>query len=303
MSFTWWWYPTRRFAVGNFPCAVAMRARGGMIESELTICGLAVACDAKPVMGPGASDNHRLTGPLPDGRMLSVEAGYASVWTTGVVARMDDVVVYESHLGRTIAFPESLKASAESSHKAGAFAPKNSLPIAIDILTGLLFFVVAKATDLTTAALAGVAVGVALVVYQRITKIDVTGGLALFGIAMLCISAALALAFHSDDWVKMRGTITGMIAATLFLTDGLLGGKRLAIGLTRYLPFPDIDPGRLGIGMGVLGLFMAALNYVVARIASTDIWLFYTTFLDIFIVMALAYVVVNFARGKARAAP
>ena len=54
--------------------------------------------------------------------------------------------------------------------------------------------------------------------------------------------------------VKMRSTIVGLISAALFLGDGLLGGNRLGRGMARYLPYNDIDPGRLALGVGLLGL-------------------------------------------------
>ena len=57
-------------------------------------------------------------------------------------------------------------------------------------------------------------------------------------------------------------------------------------------------PSRLAFGMGVLGLAMAGLNYLVAAFASTDVWLFYTTFVDFFLVIALVIVVFSFARGR-----
>jgi intracellular septation protein A len=181
----------------------------------------------------------------------------------------------------------------------------NRVPIAVDIILGLLFYVVAKMTDLSTAAIAGAAVGVALLIVQRFVKVDLVGGLALFGVVMLLISAGLAIAFQ-DDWaVKMRTSIVGVITAVLFLGDGLLGGNRLGKGLARYLPYRDMDAARLAIGMGVLGLVMAGLNYVVAAIASTDVWLFYTTFVDFFLVMLLIVLVLRYARkqpllGRAR---
>ena len=134
---------------------------------------------------------------------------------------------------------------------------RNKVPIIVDIALGLLFFAVAKLTDLPTAAIVGAAAGLALVVAQRFVKADLLGGLALFGIVMLLLSAALAIAFQ-DDWaVKMRSTILGVISAILFLGDGLLGGNRLGRGLSRYLPYSDLDPGRLALGMGLLGLVMA----------------------------------------------
>ena len=186
----------------------------------------------------------------------------------------------------------------DNQDNAGALAPGNRLPFAIDVATGLLFFAVAKWTDLTTAALVGVGVGVALVLFQRVTRIDVTGGLALFGIAMLALSAAFALYFQDEEIIKLRGTIIGSFSAALFFIDGLFGGRLLAARLARFLPYNDIDHGRLGIGLGLLGLVMAALNFAVARLASTDQWLFYTTFLDTVIMLGLALMVMRYARPR-----
>lgn len=180
----------------------------------------------------------------------------------------------------------------------GVFARHNRLPFAIDIITGLLFYFVAKFTDLQTAAIVGVVVGFALVLFQRITKIDVTGGLALFGILMLCISAGLAFWLNDDEWIKLRGTITGLIAASFFIIDGARGGPYIGKGLARYMPYSDIDPGRFAILMGVIGVIMAALNYGAAKWLSTDNWLFYKTFVDNFIVFGLVFFALRYARLK-----
>jgi intracellular septation protein A len=85
----------------------------------------------------------------------------------------------------------------------------------------------------------------------------------------------------------------------LFHHRGLRGGHYVGRGLARYMPYSDIDPGRMAFSMGLVGLVMAALNYVVAKIASTDVWLFYKTFVDFFIVAGLAMVAVRFARKPA----
>lgn len=315
MSFTWWVYPTRRFAIDGLRFAVKSKARGDGLHSTLQMLEVEQASDHTPIFGPEAVRNHGLSATLPDGRQLQVELGYIGLWTTGIVARLDGEIVHESHPGRTPAYPEKYRdAAAQSSSMAdslgksaggsagsyqmGAFAPENRLPFAVDIATGLLFFIVAKLTDLQTAALVGVAVGFALVAYQRITKIDVTGGLALFGIVMLAISAGLAMVSADDEWIKMRGTITGLIAAGFFIIDGLLGGKYIGKGLARYMPYADIDRSRFAIGMGLLGAGMAGLNYAAAKMLSTDNWLFYTTFLDMPIVMLMVFVVIKFARPK-----
>jgi len=187
--------------------------------------------------------------------------------------------------------------SGQDTHS-GVFARHNRLPFAIDVATGLLFYFIAKMTDLQTAALVGVAVGFGLVTFQRITKIDVTGGLALFGILMLCISAGLAVWLNDDEWIKQRGTITGLIAASFFIIDGARGGPYIGKGLARYMPYSDIHAGRFAIVMGVIGLIMAALNYGAAKLLTTDNWLFYKTFVDNFIVIGLVLLAMRYARTK-----
>jgi intracellular septation protein A len=317
MSVAWWWYPTQRFTIDGLAFAVTARAQTDGLVTRLSMLGVEAATDRTPLMGPESVRNHRLAMTLPDGRRLEVEAGYMGVWTIGIVARLDGQTVHESHPGRAPAYPEKYRDAAlqypsmgeamktgwregggREALNSGVFAKRNRLPIAVDIACGLLFYVIALFTDLTTAALIGAAIGIGLVVFQRITGIDVTGGLVLFGIVMLLISTGLALALQDQAWIKLRGTITGLIAATLFLGDGLLGGKRLARGMARYLPYDDIDPGRLGIGIGFVALAMAGLNFAVARYASTDVWLFYKTFVD-FAIAALLFVgVLSFARAK-----
>lgn len=288
----------RRFALDGVPCEVVVRAEFAGLHSELFVAGLVQATDFTPTMGADATRNHRLAGLLPSGERFEVEAGYISWVNVGIAVRRDARVVHESHPGRTIAFPANAAKMATDPGADMSRYKANKVPILVDLALGLLFFVVAKLTDLSTAALVGAAVGIALVIAQRFVKVDLTGGLALFGVVLLLISAGLAIAFQDDMAVKMRGTIVGAISATLFLGDGLLGGNRLGKALTRYLPYNDIDPGRLALGMGVLGLVMAGLNYAVAVLASTDVWLFYTTFVDFFLVMLMILVVFSYARGR-----
>lgn len=310
MSLTWWRYPTRSFSIDGLDFAVTSRARTDGLHSSLTMLGVEQARECTPILGPASVRNHRLVATLPDSRVLDVELGYMGAWTTGVVARLNDAVVYESHLGRVPAYPQKYRDAAiqhksvnaafrgnDPASSGGVFAKENRIPFAIDIVTGLLFYVVAKLTDLQTAAAVGVVVGFGLVLFQKVTKIDVTGGLALFGIVMLCISAGLAYWLADDEWIKLRGTITGIIAASFFLIDGARGGPYIGKGLARYMPYSDIRPGRFAIGMGCVGLLMAVLNYGAAKLLSTDAWLFYTTFIDFFIVAGLIIFVLRFARS------
>ena len=288
----------RRFELDGQPCEVVVWVEMDGVHSELSVAGMPQASDFTPAMGPDAARNHRLSGMLPTGERFEVEAGYISWTSVGIAVRREGHVVHESHPGKTIAYPaRAAKMAADPGADMSRYKA-NKVPILVDIALGLLFFVVAKFTDLSTAALVGAAAGIALVIAQRFVKVDLTGGLALFGVVMLLISAGLAIAFQDDMAIKMRGTIVGTISAVLFLGDGLLGGNRLGKALTRYLPYNDIDPARLALGMGVLGLVMAALNYLVAELASTDVWLFYTTFVDFFLVMLLIFAVFSYARGR-----
>ena len=316
MALTWWRYRTRRFSVDGLQFVVRSHAASDGLHSALSMLDVEQARDCTPLLGPDAVRNHRLSCVLPNGRMLEVELGYITSLTTGIVARVDGEVVHESHPGVMPAYPEkyradtvkhaSMKDAFQSANgdqpnpfSSGVFAKNNRLPFTIDVITGLLFYVIAKMTDLQTAAMVGVAVGFALVLFQFFTKIDVTGGLALFGIVMLAISAGLAWYLADEQWVKLRGTITGLIGASFFIIDGLRGGHYVGRGLARYMPYSDIDPGRMAFSMGLVGVIMAALNYAVVKLFSTDAWLFYKTFVDFFIVAALAMVAVRFARKPA----
>lgn len=307
MAFTWWWYPSRSFEHEERRYALTPRARTDGLVTQLRRNGAVVSEDKTPLAGLEAVRNHRHAVALPDGRMLDVEAGYTGLWSLGLHARVDGATVHESDPGRPLAYPEPYRskiiaAGAEGSAANKAAAEKwkrNRLPLGVDIGCSLLFFALAKVFGLTTAALAMAGVGVLLVIAQRVTRLDLTGGLAIFGIAIGLLGAGYAWFFQDEELIKLRGTILGSLTAGLFLLDGLFGGKRLAGKLLRYMPYDDMDAGRLGIGMGVMGLVMAALNYLVAKLASTDWWLFYTTFLDMPLVFALVFLVFRFARGNA----
>ena len=297
------WLYKRRFAVGVHDGWVLIDSRTSGIFSSLWIDGAQVANDFTPAIGPESVRNHRLATVFPDGRQVEIDAGYNSWLNTGIVVRVNGELVYESHPGRPIALPKRAVKTMMQHNPAGNPAydvgklKRNKVPIIVDIATGLLFFVVAKLTDLRTAALIGAAVGIALVVVQRFVKVDLIGGLALFGIFMLLVSAGLAIAFEDDAMIKQRSTIVGLIGAAFFLFDGLaLKGRRLGHGISRYIAYNDIDDARMAIGAGLCGLVMAASNWIVVKIVSTGVWLFYTTFVDIFLSIGLILLAVRWAR-------
>ena len=105
---------------------------------------------------------------------------------------------------------------------------RNKYSIYADMALGALFFIVGKLTqDLALAALIGAGAGLLLVVMQRFVKVDLLGGFAVFGTIMLLISAAFSLALQDDYWVQMKGTVLGLLTASLFMIDGLAASRRL----------------------------------------------------------------------------
>ena len=174
---------------------------------------------------------------------------------------------------------------------------RNKYSLFVDLGLGALFFVLAKATDdLTLAALVTAGAGLAVVVVQRFVKVDLLGGLAMFGVAMLLVSAGFSW-FFADDWaVKMKSTILGIFVATLTLGDAVFNRGRYFGGrLLRYMPQP-LDARRLATGLGLLGLVMAAVNWLFAEFTSKDTWLYYTSFGDFLLSMALVFAVLHYAR-------
>jgi intracellular septation protein A len=294
MALAWWWYPKKRWTEDGHAHEFRAHARTDGFSTEVWTDGVRVSTDRTPLMGPDAVRNHRHV--LPCG--AEVEAGFVGLWGAGAVVRRNGRVVHETHPGRSVAYPQSMvDQTVNSSYDAEKWR-QNRLPIAVDIGCSLLFFVLAKTLGLTEAALIMAGIGVALYLAQLATKLDFTGGLALFGIAVSLAGAGFAWAFQDPEIVKLRGTVIGSAVAGLFLLDGLLGGRRLAGKLVRYMPYDDMDSGRFGIGLGVTGLVTAGLNYAVAKLVSTDIWLFYTTFLDMPLAFALMFATIGYARGK-----
>jgi intracellular septation protein A len=162
--------------------------------------------------------------------------------------------------------------------------------------------VVGKMSEsLVTPALVCAGAGLVLIIVQRFVKVDLLGGLALFGVAVLCVSAAFAW-FFQDDWaIKMRSTIVGGAVAAVMFADAIFNrGNYFGGRLARFMPNP-IDTRRMAAGLAGLGVVMALLNWGVAKFFSKDIWLAYTSFGDIALSVLLAMAVIRFAERPATA--
>ncbi len=221
---------------------------------------------------------------------VTVHAGFLSWWNLGIEVKQDNALIYASHPGKDIYFLSKKLAKFDGSSDADVAKKqelqaqkwqKNKHSIFADIGLGITFYIVAKVTgDLNLAALVGVVLGLSLVVIQRFVKIDLLGGFAVFGTIMLMISGILSLIFQDPYFVQLKGTIMGLIGASVFLTDGVFRqGRYFGNRFERYFN-SAIDKQFFIIGLGIIGLVMASANYLVATYLSEDTWLTYKTFID-----------------------
>jgi intracellular septation protein A len=308
------WTYKRPFVIDDISGVVHTVTTTSEMASTLYVNNVAVTTDTFLTKGARVLRNNHLSYTLPDGRQLDIEAGYVGWWKAEIAVTLNGVLRYESKPGATIQWPqmmgktyaknanptpeEEAARAAEEQRQRDQFK-RNKPSLFFDIFIALLFFVVAKYSNLSTAALVSAGAGIIGWIVQRITKIDLMGGLATFGIIMSLITAGYAIAFQDEEMVKMRSTILGAFTALLFLSDGLVGGRFLGKRLVRFMPHPDTSPARLALGLGLMGLVMAGLNYGVAKVFSTDVWLFYTTFLDTGLAIAMVFGVIKYATPKA----
>ncbi len=233
-------------------------------------------------------------------------AGPRNAWSYGLKVMRRDQTLWQSHENphAYLSKMQDLLTSRQDGRPVfeGHAFKRNAPAIITDIALGLLFFAVGKATDLRTAALVTAAVGLSLVPIQWLinryapSKIDLLGGLALFGVVMMLLSAGLSWYFDSEFAVQLKATIMGSIAATCFALDAMTGGRVMARRLSTYLAYRDLNLQRLSIGMALCGYTMAGINLAVALSFSKDTWLYYTTWGDFVVVIVLTQWALNWSR-------
>ena len=268
-----------------------------LVRDETILLGAAFDCR-----------NHRLCHTLPVGSKLEVEIGYLNWFNTGIRVCISGALVHESHPGRDILFLTRVRKASlgdkteqqlqEQRERDAAQWALNRPSLIIDIALGLLFFAVSKVTgNLTTAALVGAVAGLTVVLAQRFVKLDLLGGLAMFGVFTLLLSAGFSLWFQDERMVQLKGSILGVLVAGLIFGDGLFNrGRYFGARLARYLIGMTVDARRLSLGIAMLGLIMAGLNLMAMHWLSKDAWLTYTTFVDAPLAMVLGLLVFRFAK-------
>ena len=268
------------------------------------------------VLGAVSEGVHGDSGESNQKRSAQLMAGFDNGGSLAIAVTEVGRAVYESHPGRSLQVDRSSVQTVASEEAPGGLSveqmtqlsqrkwQRNKYSIYADMALGALFFIVGKVTeDLALAALIGAGAGLLLVAAQRFVKVDLLGGFAVFGTIMLLISAAFSLALQDDYWVQMKGTVLGLLTASLFMIDGLLRrGAYFGARIERYMPLP-LHHDRIAIGMSLVGVVMAVANYYVANHFTEDFWLTWTTFLDLPLSMALFYAVIFWARKRSADEP
>ena len=268
------------------------------------------------VLGAVSEGVHGDSGESNQKRSAQLMAGFDNGGSLAIAVTEGGRTIYESHPGRSLQVDRSSVQTVTSEEAPGGLSveqmtqlsqrkwQRNKYSIYADMALGALFFIVGKVTeDLALAALIGAGAGLLLVAAQRFVKVDLLGGFAVFGTIMLLISAAFSLALQDDYWVQMKGTVLGLLTASLFMIDWLLRrGAYFGARIERYMPLP-LHHDRIAIGMSLVGVVMAVANYYVANHFTEDFWLTWTTFLDLPLSMALFYAVIFWARKRSADEP
>lgn len=302
------WKYKFRFNVDTDVYRVEITASFKTLTSRVFGSSGLLAEDFTDVTQPEGWRNHSMSFNLADGRSVVIETGYINWVRVAIAVRVGGQLIHESHPGRQIRFPTRAGVSIEQmtadfhdskaqlAQQSAAWS-RNKYSIYVDLAIGALFFILAKQTDnLAMSALVTAGAGLAVVVVQRFVKVDLLGGLALFGIVMLLISAGFSW-FFDDDWaVQMKSTILGLVVATITLGDALFNkGRYFGARLLRYMMQP-MDAQKLALGLGCLGLVMAGVNWLFAEFTSKDTWLYYTSFGDFILSVVLMLAVMRYAR-------
>tara|TARA_Y100000992_G_scaffold271584_1_gene212619 strand:- start:1664 stop:2566 length:903 start_codon:yes stop_codon:yes gene_type:complete len=237
------------------------------------------------------------------GSEAHVESGYFNLWNTAIAVIEDGYLIYESHPGENVRYGEELfnkmyGSTSDLKNTQRDKWEKNKYSIYADLVLGALFFIVSKITgDLVIAAMVGVAGGLGLIILQRFVKVDLLGGFAVFGTIVLLLSGIFSLVLQDEYWVQMKGTVLGLLTASVFFLDGVLRqGAYFGARFERYMPGGALHHNRLAIGMSFTGVFGALGNYLVAENFSEDFWLTYTTFLDLPVFIMLFFLVLRWSR-------
>ncbi len=150
--------------------------------------------------------------------------------------------------------------------------------LVLDFAPLLVFFAAYRLGDVMTATAALIATTLLsmAIIYgfeRKMTLAPLLSG------ALVTVMGGLSLAFHNDQFIKMKPTLVNCVFAAILLV-GVYGYKR---GLLKYIldvAFHLTDEGWriLSRRWGLFFLFLAALNEYIWRNFSTDFWVDFKVF-------------------------
>ncbi|WP_428506394.1 septation protein IspZ [Roseateles sp.] len=290
----------------------ALRLETGLRSSRLLLTHEGQTLEDRQDYSSAPYRLHRLQVDTAQGPLL-FELGPRTVLSYGVKVSRQGQVLYRSHpdpfayLARVQAMMAKRQRQASAPGAPDFSRLKGQAPaIAVDIALGLLFFVMGKLGDLRTAALVTAAAGLALLPLQwainrfapPARRVDLLGGMALFGVVVMLLSAGFSWYFESEFLVQLKASVIGGLVACAFGVDALASGRWLGKRVMNYLVYSDIDARRLSAGMCAMGLALAGVNAAVASLMSKDAWLWYTLWGDLLLVMVLSNLAIHWARRK-----
>lgn len=297
-----------RFKLGDDAYLAELRIKGDVWHYTVWRDGAEVAHSAFKPRTAELYEPRSLAIPTPMGE-ATLTIGFVGWWSTACVVEQGGKTLWRSH-EKDIALPRRVHAflqwldgmdtekspeTIERDARVKALRPS----IAVDIAMAVAFFFVAREFGLVIAAVAGAGATFALIVLQRFVKVDLLGGFVVFGAIMALISAGLALAFQDDTFVKLRGSIMGVIGAGAFLVDGVYGGKYLGKRMALYMSgLFRLDPRRASWAAAGAAVAVIAIDLPLVFLLTTDQWIWYNAFLDGLVALPVVLTAMWLARER-----
>jgi intracellular septation protein len=240
------------------------------------------------------------------GSTLTFRAAPRNLWAYGFEVAQDGAVVSRSHtepfaglemMRKICTFGESAESRAKTLNGKGA-GNKDLYPVIVaDVCIGLLLYIAAGYMSLRYTAILGAAAVLLLMLVEWSAdrlfgrKINLTGGLAGFGVLMLLLSAGFAWIVENELAIMLKSSVLGMIAAVLLAIDAMLGGKYLGQRMGQFITFVDLDPRRFSWGSSMAAAGQSLLSAAIAIWLSRDAWLLYKHWVGPTLGLALGIVV------------
>jgi intracellular septation protein len=216
-------------------------------------------------------------------------SGQASRDARGVLGALGNRLTDQDNATRFRAMSEGLQVRAHRKASPGWLKPLIDYgPIAVFFVAYLLYDLMAATAALMAAT--AVALGISLTVARRVPIMP------LITAAVVAVFGGLTLWLQDDTFIKMKPTIVQAIFAVVLLGGLLLDKPLLKLLLGQALDLSDAGWRQLTLRFGLFFVAMAALNEVVWRTQTTDLWVTFKVFGIMALTLAFTVAQVPFLR-------